>query len=125
MLGVTIVGTVVISSTPAGADSRLLGYLQPNVVFMAVSVFLMMKQIFEENEFSEQVRKVIAGLSDLCLGIYMIHTFVQNKLTDVGLTSVSFHGLFSVPVITIIIFICSMICCYLISKVPVMKKYML
>lgn len=123
----TIIGTIIISSTPAGANSKLFNYLLPNVLFVASAVFLVFKQAFGQvNRFNECQRRMIVGLSNLCLGIYMVHTLIENVLIHVlGITTLSFSGLVSVPVITMIIFLCSIFCAFIISKVSILRKYML
>ena len=119
---VTIVGTIIISSTPAGATSKLLGYLRPNIVFIAASVFLFFKQIIKQEELKESWKKIIVNISDLCLGIYMVHTLVESMLKKGGFTTLMFNGIFSVPILTSIIFLISLGICYLLKKSVVLKN---
>lgn len=74
----------------------------------------------------ERLKNVIALLADLCLGIYMVHTVIENILPrEIGLTTLSFAGILSVPAITIIIYAISVVIVFLISRVSLLRKCVL
>ena len=118
----TVLGTIVISSTPAGATSELLGNLKPNIAFMSIAVFLLFKQIVKQDRIKEDWKKKIVKTSDLCLGIYMVHTLVESLLKRCGWTTLSVSGVFSVPILTIIIFLISLGICYVLKKNVVLRN---
>lgn len=55
-----------------------------------------------------------------------IFRLIENILARrYGLTTLLFNGIISVPMITIIIFLISMLCTFIISRVSILEKYVL
>ncbi len=57
--------------------------------------------------------------------IYMVHPFFLEKLNMMGITTISFSSLFSVPVLTFLIFICSYAVAAVIHRIPYLNKWIL
>lgn len=57
--------------------------------------------------------------------IYMIHPFFLEKLNMIGITTISFSSLFSVPILTFLIFICSYVVAAVIHRIPYLNKWIL
>lgn len=54
--------------------------------------------------------------------IYMIHPFFLEKLNMVGVTTLSFHCLISIPILTIVIFAASYVVAVMTKKIPYIKE---
>ena len=65
------------------------------------------------------------NVSKLTFGIYLVHDFFNIFLQKIGIITTSFNPIISVPVISIIVFLCSLIASYTISKNKVLKKYII
>ena len=67
----------------------------------------------------------IQKLSKYCFGAYLVHALVLERLNDqMGLNSLSFHPVFSIICITVIVFTISFAISAVLNCIPVIKKYM-
>ena len=103
----------------------LYGYLLPNTFFVSVAVFLLFKNKFSKIQLKEKTSRFISKLSSLTFGMYLVHDFFNMLLRQIGLTTLTFNPVFSVPIIAMIVFLSSMVVAYGISKIPVLKKYIM
>lgn len=84
------------------------------VFFYAVAVFLLVKKYYKPTEKKKQV---FSFLSKYTFGIYLVHIFVWN-IVEVLLGD----NIFFVPLIALITFSLSLLICFILSKIPVLKK---
>jgi len=103
--------------------------LSPFVVILAISVFL-----FAKNKFSKynnlRINKILFNLSNLTLGVYMIHPFFISVAKKLNLFNIPYLNsidsyLFTAPVVLVVVAIFSFGSVYLLSKIPIIKKYCL
>lgn len=100
-------------------------YLSPNVLIMSVALFLLFKYGVSKINFKEQTVKVIVKLSSLTFGIYLTHMVFVKLFLMSPITVESINPLISVPVLTVIIFTISTLVTWIISKIPILKKYII
>ena len=62
-------------------------------------------------------------MSQASLGIYAIHMLVIFELSKHGLTAYSLHPIISVPVISLGVFLISLIFSILLKKIPLLGKW--
>lgn len=89
----------------------------------AVALFL----FFKKTKFkSEQIySNNVTYLSSCTLGIYLVHVMVMTTLFDFNIIDVTdFNPFFSVPTVSIIIFIISLIITILLKKVKLINKWL-
>ena len=89
--------------------------------FEACAIFL----FFKHHHFkSESIyKKEIKIISNCTLGIYIIHILILNSLLHFNIIQInSFTQILSVPIITIIVFIISLLLTYLIKKINIKGK---
>jgi len=99
-------------------------YLLPNVAFTALAVFVFFKSKISRISFSKRTANAILLLSKCSFGIYLVHDCFNMVFRRIGFTAVLFDPIFSVPVISIIVFGCSLLATYVIMKIP-FSKYIL
>lgn len=58
----------------------------------------------------------------LYIFVYMFHMFVLEKLNLVGITTVAYPAGISIPVMTVFIFIVSLIGAFVADYIPVVRK---
>lgn len=87
-----------------------------NVFLEAIAVFVFAKYNFKTN-------KIINGIAKCCFGIYLVHVIFLNKLAEFGLNTGSFNALISIPAISILVFVLSLLSSWIINKIPILKKY--
>ena len=61
-----------------GFKIGVLGYSNPNIVFMSMGVFLFFTDVVSKHKFSNKFKRVITSLSGLTYGIYLIHVLLVN-----------------------------------------------
>ena len=90
------------------------------VLFEASAVFVVLKDI----RISQKYYDVLIRLSKLSLGVYVIHPLVMSIMLDLwGINSASLNPLFFIPVFAVMIFVVSYSFSYVMSKVPLIKKF--
>lgn len=94
-----------------------------NILLESLGIFVLFQNLIPRLTIPAKLEVIIMKVSERCFGIYLVHIFVLRQLkTVVGLNTLSFHPLISVPVITIIVFILSYIIVAFISYIPFLGK---
>jgi len=100
-------------------DLRFSDPLSIMTFFVAGAVFLLFKSQVSKIPFNERARCLIANVSRLPLGVFLIHPLIIYILEKVfGLSLLSFNPIFSVPLLTLAVFILSAAVIYAIKKAP-------
>lgn len=91
-----------------------------NILIMTIAIFV----CFRYGKAFEQVKRadIWAKLSRYTFFVYMFHMFVLEKLNLVGITTVSYPALFSIPTITIFIIIVSLLGAFVADHIPFIRK---
>lgn len=111
--------------------SRYSGYNNPNLMkefsvftlFEAIGLFLFFKnKVFVSKEiFSNRV----SNIANCTLGIYIIHMLVMYTLFDLNLIQVrAFNTILSVPIISVLIFLISLVLVYFIRKIKFVGNWL-
>jgi len=110
------------TNTPQGF---LYGYLLPTTMFETYAVFLLLKDIVNSVSHSERFEKYVVYLSSCSFGIYLIHDFIIQAYSIVGITTTTFNPIIMIPLMSIINLICSLLVISLLRKIPFVKKYII
>lgn len=124
--GIITAGFTIAKSINIGtADFKWFNYLSVNVLCEAVALFVFAKYEMSKIKVSEKVRKTIIKISKYTFGIYLIHTFVLDiLLPDVfGISAYSFSAIISIPIITMAVFIVSLIISFGVNHIPILCRY--
>ena len=101
-------------------NERFWSYTMPGIYFASGAVFMAIKKIkFKDGFFI----KAISDISEKSLGIYGVHFLFIILFWKWGFSTFLFSGILSVPVISIIVFVCSYISSTAIKKIPIIGKY--
>lgn len=98
-------------------------YLLPNTAIVAAAVFLAFKYGVSKISFSERASGVIAGISKLCFGIYLVHDFFNILFIRIGFSTLSYNPVLSVPLNSVIIFVLSLAVIFILRRIPGIGKY--
>ena len=92
-------------------------YKTPFIVIAAISFYILIITNFKKIKLTKRVLK----LSDLSLGVYLIHgTYLD--ITNKMFSYKNIHSLLGIPLFTIMIFISSVITVYLLRKIKLLKN---
>mgnify|MGYP004458923433 FL=1 len=98
-------------------------YMRLNVLFVATGVFELFKNIkFKDNILS----KIISKLSILSFGVYLVHMFVfEQGYKFLNITTFTYNPLIFIPILSISILAISYFISFVISNIPILKKYII
>ncbi len=117
------VATVWVSLSMGTAANTLMNYTAPTVAFMAVAVFVLFRYVLGVSEERSR-RQRLVGVAKISFGIYLIHDFFITVLAHFGITVMSFNPIISIPVLSAIVFLCSFVVAWLLSKLPLIGRYL-
>lgn len=92
-------------------------YYNVNVLCEGIAVF-----VFFKAKFNRSV-KIIRLLSQYSFGAYLVHVAVIMLLLRLGLNSLTFNPIISIPVISVIVFVISFSISAVLNNIPVLKRY--
>ena len=94
-----------------------------NVAATASGVFLLGRRLFRR-PYSARVQKGITVLSKATFGVYLVHPILIDVIKGLGLDTITFNPYWSVPVITILVFLSSFLVSLILNQIPFVKKYL-
>ena len=100
-------------------------YLYPNILFMSIFVFVYFQYNFQSVHFSENIEKIVSYIGKLSFGIYLVHAFYFENIHIIGINHFFCNPIFSIPIVSILIFLLSLITVYIINKIPYINKYII
>ena len=116
---VTIIMSVIVSFVSGEASEIFYSSTTVNVLCESVAVFVFFKKKFNRPS------KIIMLLSKYSFGAYLIHAYILEEVikNSLGLNTLSFNPIFSVPVISGLVFIISFAASAILNNVPFLKKH--
>ncbi len=103
--------------TPSG---RFYGDFTVNVLFESIFVFVLFKY---RCPCSDKLNKIVILLSKYSFGAYLVHVMILEQLAKMGLTTMAFSPVVSIPVIWSITAVLAFAVSAVIHQVPILKKY--
>lgn len=114
----TVVGTWLVSAHMGKAWGVLYEYYTPNVALAAVGVFLLFQR------WGGRGRVRWGRLAPYVFGVYLVHDAVFMVYERLGLTALGLGPVWAVPVLTVLVFLPSLLISFIISRVPVLRRYL-
>ncbi|MBR4858735.1 MAG: acyltransferase family protein [Clostridia bacterium] len=121
----TVIGTSIWSLNKGSATTVLYQNFMPNVWAESVAVFVAFKYGVSKINHSEKYIKVISKLSALSFGMYLFHDFVNIAFKEWGFTTLLYNPVLSVFCNTVLVFVISFAVVWLLSKIPLVNKYIM
>lgn len=119
----TVWASTVLSIHQGSFCDILLEYRSPNVAFMAVAIFVLFRYVLGVSDERSR-RQRLGGLARITFGIFLVHDFFIMLLRHLGVTTLSFNPIISIPALTAVVFLCSFAVAWLISKIPLLGRYL-
>lgn len=116
-------GNAVLSVHNSALRDVLFPYYAPNVVFMSVAVFVLFRYVLGVSDERSR-RQRLGGVARITFGIFLIHEFFTMLLDYFGISTLSFNPIISVPVLSAAVFLCSFAVAWLISRIPLLGRYL-
>lgn len=124
---VTIVGNSILSLKNMEQMEVFYDYMMPNVLFTSIMVFVFVKDKFSKCDINCESPKsqFIMKVSKLTFGMYLVHDLFLMFYRIAGFTTTIISPLVVVPLLAVVVFILSYIVSLIISKIPVLNKYII
>lgn len=104
-------------------------YHSPPIGLLSVGIFVLFKDLFSGIELKSRAEKFVGFLSKYSFGIYLVHMafvdFSYFVLKFFLSKTYLFNPVVSVPVISLAVFAVSLFVTWIISKIPVLNKYIM
>lgn len=96
------------------------------VVLMSISLFYIVRHLFENKNYSKRITNVITMIASTTFGIYLIHTVLNYKLYKLSIINnmFNFNGILAITILDFLVFIVCMIIIYAFKKIPFIKKFL-
>ena len=110
------------------AEEWLLGSFSVNTLLAATAVFIFCQYHFRNKRFGSGARKLTGLLGKWSFGIYLVHLFVLAYFNYIliRLDVMSFvceHPLVSIPLTAAVVFLVSALFVSVLSRIPILNKY--
>lgn len=95
-----------------------------NIVFLSVSAYILLKAAGEAI-FSvprPRLAKIAVGLTNASFGMYLVHVFVLNFVRVKLISPVDSPSVFTIPLVTIIVFAISWAIIAVLQKIPILRS---
>lgn len=120
-VAITAVGTSFVSIRAGKGVELFYENMSPVTMMEAVMVFVLVKSVWEERPLSQRCTRIVTELSSCTFGIYLLHAFMIRLCDMAGLTTFMSPAI-SIPLVSVIVFIASLIVVYLLRRIPVFRK---
>jgi len=118
---VSIIVTITYSWHTGKAILTLANNFSITTFIMSIAAFVLMKNLFENKKL--KCEKVIIHLSNISLGIYLIHVLIKDILRNQ--LDMPFTNIWNLPLNTVIMLVGSYLISLGISKIPFVNKYII
>ncbi len=98
-------------------------YLTLNVLLESIIIFVFAKRYFNMAHATPKLKNIITTLSKYSFGAYLVHDMAIQLLRVIGINTLVFNPLLSVPVIGIIVFVISYSVSAVLNHIPILEKY--
>lgn len=121
----TIISTAFLSNLWQSPTGMFYGNLTVNVLLMSVAMFVFAKKHLNKLPKSKKREDRLAFFSKCSFGVYLIHViFIQGLSKILNITSLSFNPVISIPLLSVTVFLLSMIISAILNKLPFIKKWL-
>lgn len=90
---------------------------------MAAAVFVLFRYVLGISEERNR-RQRMSGVAKISFGIYLVHDLFIMLFRGVNITTLTFAPALSVPVLTAAVFLLSFAAAWLLSKIPLLGRYL-
>lgn len=100
-------------------------YLSIFVCIFSTSIFILIKQIFTNIKINQKYHKILHTLNIRTFGIYLIHPIFIILINKYKIDISNYNTLFSIPITTLLIYLLSFLFTTIISKIPLINKWVI
>lgn len=99
------------------------GYLNVWTFLSSCAVFVGLVRVLEEKTVSEHMKRICSKVAECTFGVYLIHAFfIERVFKLIGLSQRSFPTGISIVLFSVLTFALSLLCAWMIKKLPYIGK---
>ena len=121
----TCYGTIHYSFVQERPFRLLWGYKTPNIALIAISIFVFFEKQISKINFKDKTEITIFNLSKHSFGVYLIHDFFVQIIKISPIDTQTINPILSIPLVSLIIFVCSYMFTAAIFKFTKYSRYIL
>lgn len=123
---VLIISTIILSIfvESKNLNLQIIHYFSPTIVLASIYLAVFSYAILEKIKLSEKTQSIVANISGMSLGIYLLHDVILSKIIK-GYVFVNPNNFYAGFVNAIFIMLVSIIILSIISKIPVLKRILI
>ena len=131
MLGYTIatimciLGTIIASKVTSTKEVIFYDYFSLTTLIQAICIFLLFKYVISKKKLNDKVRTNISKIASYTFGIYLVHMLVFYELIRLGFDTSTMNSLIYIPLLGVSSILISLAIIFIISKIPILNKYMM
>ncbi len=126
---ILIISTVILNLLETDKLSKIstpfLKFLYPNIIIYTTAIFIAVKDICKKIKMNKNAESIIAKIAQLIFGVYLVHMLVLKILSNFGINVSICNTFISIPIISLVIFLISLVIVFIISKIPILRKVIL
>jgi surface polysaccharide O-acyltransferase-like enzyme len=124
---ITIVGTYLLTRAAGQFDGYLYELMGFNAILISGAMFILVRWAAETKLFaSPHIYTLTRGLATTTFGVYLVHILVMEVLSDrlpfIHLNCFMGNAIWSIPLISILVFFLSLLIVRILQRVPILNK---
>lgn len=120
---VTVWGTSVLSHSAGRLVETLYSFFSPNVAAFSTAIVVLFRYVLGVSEERSR-RQRLGGVARVTFGIYLVHDLFLTLLDLLGITVLSFAPVASIPLLSMLVFLCSFAVAWIISWLPFVGRWL-
>lgn len=100
-------------------------YQTPNVIIESCGIYVFFIKKRYKIKFGENAERCITTLGNWGLGIYLVHALMLEVLSLTGIEATFITPFVGVIIMSILVFVMSILTIWIIQKIPILKKYVM
>ncbi len=120
---VTVWGTSVLSHSAGRLVETLYSFFSPNVALFSAAIVVLFRYVLGVSEERSR-RQRLGGVARVAFGVYLVHDLFLTLLNILGITVLSFAPVASIPLLSMLVFLCSFAVAWLISWLPFVGRWL-
>lgn len=97
-------------------------YLMPNIIIESSAIYTFFVKRVSKIKFSEKSVKIFSKLTEYGFGVYLVHALINELVGLTGWTAVTISPFVSVPLLTAVVYLLSLLVTVVIRKIPFIGK---
>ena len=122
-LGLTMYLTIWQSASEGRYVETWFSTSSPFVLLMSWAFFMLFSSIKVKSDM--KMNSIVVRMSECAFFVYMFHVFLLEKMNLIGITTISFNAVLSVPLLSIFAFLISVFMGVFVKKIPFLGKILL